>query len=59
VDALAFEPRGNAVFATATPRTPLVMPAIEPGWECFLQVPPPSSPHPQLARLPLSFGSFY
>jgi hypothetical protein len=58
MDAPAFEPRGNTVFATAPPRTPLVMPAIEPDWECFLQVPSPSSPRAQPAHLPLSFGSF-
>jgi hypothetical protein len=34
---------GNSVSATAPPRTPLVTPAIGPGWESFLQVPPPSS----------------
>jgi hypothetical protein len=33
--------------ATVPLRTPLVMPAIEPGWEKFLRVPPPSSPRAQ------------
>jgi hypothetical protein len=33
--------------ATVPPRTPLVMPAIEPGWEKFLRVPPSSSPRAQ------------
>jgi hypothetical protein len=47
VDAPAFEPRGNAVSTTAPPRTLLVMPAIEPGWESFLQVSPSSSPRAQ------------
>jgi hypothetical protein len=44
VDAPAFEPRGNAVSATVPPRTLVVMSAIEPGWESFLQLLLPSSP---------------
>jgi hypothetical protein len=35
MDAPAFEPRGNAVSVTVSPRTLLVMPAFEPGWESF------------------------
>jgi hypothetical protein len=40
---------GSRVTLTVTPppRTPLVMPAIEPGWEKILQVPPLSSPRAQ------------
>jgi hypothetical protein len=32
VDAPAFEPRGTPSFATAPPRSPLVMPTFVPGW---------------------------
>jgi hypothetical protein len=35
VDAPAFEQRGNAVSATAPPRTLLVMPTFVPGWEAI------------------------
>jgi hypothetical protein len=49
--------RTTPLFATALPRSPLVMSAIELGWESSLQVPPPSSPRvqPHSFFLPCSF----
>jgi hypothetical protein len=57
-DAPAIEPMVKTLlFATVPPRSPLVMPAIEPGWERSLQVSLPSSPRaqPHLFSIPCFF----